>query len=177
MQYVVDGIPLTENRSPTYSPGMNADDVQSLAVLTSNFPAEYGRKLGGIIEVATKSAAAPGIHGQVIASGGTFASAGGYAEVVDARRQQCTRWPVVEQDATDRYLDPPVLNNFNNHGVNGNQHFEFQRSFAFRRTPPPFPSPTSTPASKFRTNFYNKTRGSNRAAVVPRIWAQRLTST
>ncbi len=52
-QYVVDGVPLTENRSPAFSPELEADDVQSMSVLTAGYPAEYGRKLGGVIEVNT----------------------------------------------------------------------------------------------------------------------------
>jgi hypothetical protein len=34
-QYVVDGIPLTENRSPAFAPELEADDVQSMSVLTA----------------------------------------------------------------------------------------------------------------------------------------------
>ena len=48
VQYVVDGLPLTENRSPAFAPSFDADNVDSMRVLTANYPAEYGRKLGGI---------------------------------------------------------------------------------------------------------------------------------
>src|SRR6476661_3686320 len=49
-QYVVDGLPLTENRSPAFSPELDADDVHAMNILTGGYPAEYGRKLGGVIE-------------------------------------------------------------------------------------------------------------------------------
>src|ERR1700686_5180033 len=45
VQYVVDGLPITENRSPAFAPSLNADDVGSMRVLTADYPAEYGRKL------------------------------------------------------------------------------------------------------------------------------------
>src|SRR5262249_46288366 len=48
-QFVVDGIPLTDNRSPSFGPETEADDVDSLAIYTAGFPAEYGRKMGGVI--------------------------------------------------------------------------------------------------------------------------------
>src|SRR6266568_3860330 len=48
VQFVVDGLPLTQNRSPAFAPSFDAGDVESLRVLTASFPAEYGRKLGGI---------------------------------------------------------------------------------------------------------------------------------
>jgi hypothetical protein len=52
-QVVVDGLPLTDNRSPSFGPEIEADDVQSLSIFTANFPAEYGRKMGGVVEVNT----------------------------------------------------------------------------------------------------------------------------
>src|SRR5439155_523521 len=53
VQFVVDGLPLTQNRSPAFAPSLDAGDVESLRVLTASFPAEYGRKLGGVVEVTT----------------------------------------------------------------------------------------------------------------------------
>src|SRR6266481_6925021 len=48
VQFVVDGLPLTQNRSPAFAPSFDAGEVESLRVLTASFPAEYGRKLGGV---------------------------------------------------------------------------------------------------------------------------------
>ncbi len=52
-QFVLDGIPLTDNRSPGYGPEIEADSVQSMSVYTAGIPAEYGRKMGGVVEVNT----------------------------------------------------------------------------------------------------------------------------
>ena len=41
-QYVVDGLPLTDNRSPAFAPEIDADEVRSMNVLTGGYPAEYG---------------------------------------------------------------------------------------------------------------------------------------
>jgi len=43
--------------------------VQSLSIYTGGIPAEYGRKLGGIVEVNTLQDSQPGFHGQVVLSG------------------------------------------------------------------------------------------------------------
>src|SRR6516225_5442064 len=40
-QFVVDGVPLTDNRSPGFGPQIEADDVQSVSVYTAGIPAEY----------------------------------------------------------------------------------------------------------------------------------------
>src|ERR1700730_4182127 len=74
-QYVIDGVPLTDNRSPSFAPEIEADDVESVTILTGNFPAEYGRKLGGVVEISTIRDSRPGFHGKLVASGGSFRTA------------------------------------------------------------------------------------------------------
>ena len=71
-QYVVDGIPLTDNRSPSFAPESEANDAESMTILTANFPAEYGRKLGGVVEISTVRDFRPGFHGKSVASGGSI---------------------------------------------------------------------------------------------------------
>ncbi len=43
-QYVMDGIPLTDNRSAAFVADFDADEVQEMSVMTAGFPAEYGKK-------------------------------------------------------------------------------------------------------------------------------------
>src|SRR5436190_19983570 len=81
VQLVVDGLPLTQNRSPAFAPSFDADDVESLRVLTASFPAEYGRKLGGIVEVTTKKDVPAGWHGRLEAGGGSFSTLNGAAGI------------------------------------------------------------------------------------------------
>ena len=71
-QFVVDGIPLTDNRSPSFGPEIGANDVDSMTIFTAGFPAEYGRKMGGVVEVNTLRDPQPGFHGQFVFSGGSF---------------------------------------------------------------------------------------------------------
>src|ERR1700730_3101449 len=112
-QYVVDGIPLTDNRSPSFAPEIEANDAESVTILTANFPAEYGRKLGGVVEISTARNSRPGLHGQFVASGGSFGTADGYLMVQQGWGRN-TLGVSAEAALTDRYLDPPVLDNFTN---------------------------------------------------------------
>ena len=52
-QFVSDGVPLTDNRSPSFGPEIEADDLESVSIYTAGYPAEYGRKLGGVVELDT----------------------------------------------------------------------------------------------------------------------------
>jgi len=115
VQFVVDGLPLTQNRSPAFAPSFDAGEVESLRVLTASFPAEYGRKLGGIVEVITKKDVQAGWHGRLDAGGGSFSTTNGAAGISYARGAQ--RFSASgEGFHTDRYLDPPVLANYTNRG-------------------------------------------------------------
>ena len=46
--------------------------MQSVSVYTAGIPAEYGRKMGGVIEVNTLQDAQAGFHGNLVLSGGSF---------------------------------------------------------------------------------------------------------
>ncbi|MGA8580031.1 MAG: TonB-dependent receptor, partial [Bryobacteraceae bacterium] len=116
VQYVLDGLPLTDNRSAAYVPDFDVDDVQEMSILTAGFPAEYGRKLGGVIEVQTQRDSRPGFHGKAVASGGSFDTASMYAEGQYGWGRN-TFTLSGSGATTDRYLDPPVLQNYTNHGT------------------------------------------------------------
>lgn len=115
-QYVVDGLPLTDNRSPAFAPELDADDVHAMKVLTSGYPAEYGRKLGGVIEVVTAGAVPRGFRAGVGAFVGSFATAGGTARVGYTGERFAVA-STASLSHTDRYLDPPVEENFTNRGT------------------------------------------------------------
>jgi outer membrane cobalamin receptor len=125
-QYVVNGIPLTDNRSPSFAPEIEADDVQSMNVLTANFPAEYGRKLGGVIEVTTARDTRQGLHGKVIASAGSFDTADGYAMAQYGWGRNTLS---LSGDAarTDWFLDPPVEQNYANRGTTSSVASHYER--------------------------------------------------
>ncbi len=113
-QFVVDGFPLQENRSPAFAPSFDADNIQSVKTYTGGIPAEFGNKLGGVIEVTTDRNGSPGLHGTVMAQGGSFDTAGGYAGG-QYTGKKLTLSGSAEGFLTDRYLDPPTLANDTNH--------------------------------------------------------------
>jgi len=129
VQFVVDGLPLTQNRSPAFAPSFDAGDVESLRVLTASFPAEYGRKLGGIVEVITKKDVQAGWHGRLDAGGGSFSTLNGAAGISYARGAQ--RFSASgEGFHTDRYLDPPALANYTNRGNAAGFSASYERDFS-----------------------------------------------
>jgi outer membrane cobalamin receptor len=131
VQYVIDGLPITENRSPAFAPALNANTVNSMRVLTANYPAEYGRKLGGIVEVVTEKNAPAGWHGQLDASGGSFGTANGFVGLSYSHGGNRFSFSG-DGFITDRYLDPPVLPNYTNHSSSGGFSASYSRDFSDR---------------------------------------------
>ncbi len=129
VQFVVDGLPLTQNRSPAFAPSFDAGDVESLRVLTASFPAEYGRKLGGIVEVTTKKDVQAGWHGRLDAGGGSFFTLNDAAGISYAQGAQ-RFWVGGEGFHTDRYLDSPVLANYTNRGNAAGFSASYERDFS-----------------------------------------------
>ena len=125
-QFVVDGIPLTDNRSPSFGPPIEADDVQSVSTYTAGIPAEYGRKMGGVVEVNTLQDWQAGFHGQIVLSGGSFDSGGAFAQGRYASGKN-----VIGASAsgamTSHYLNPVVVQNYTNRGTLGDFAVSYQR--------------------------------------------------
>jgi hypothetical protein len=125
-QFVVDGIPLTDNRSPSFGPEIEADDVESMSIYTAGIPAEYGRKMGGVVEVNTLQDSQAGFHGQVVLSGGSFDSAGAFAKGGYTWGKN-TFGASASGSMTDHYLNPVVPQNYSNTGTLGDFSANYER--------------------------------------------------
>jgi hypothetical protein len=129
VQFVVDGLPLTQNRSPAFAPAFDADDIESMRVLTASYPAEYGRKLGGIVEVTTQKDLPSGLYGQFDAEGGSFSTVNSSAALSYAKGAQ-RFFADGNGFHTGRYLDPPVLANYTNKGNAAAFSASYERDFS-----------------------------------------------
>ena len=116
-QFVINGFPVYDNRSPAFAPTVDADNVESMKIYAGGIPAEFGQKLGGVVEINTLRNTSPGFHGTAVVQGGSFGTVGGFlsGQYVAGRT---TGTLSAEGFLTDHYLDPPVTRNFTNHASN-----------------------------------------------------------
>jgi hypothetical protein len=126
-QFVVDGIPLTDNRSPSFGPEpAEADDVESLTSYTAGIPAEFGRKMGGVVEINTLKNQDSGLHGQLTLFGGTYDTAG-----INTQEQYTWKGNTLGISAsgnmTGHYLNPVVPENYTNRGTSGSFSVSYER--------------------------------------------------
>jgi len=125
-QFVIDGIPLTDNRSPSFGPEIEADDLDSVSIYTAGFPAEYGRKMGGVVELNTRRDAAAGLHGQLVLSGGSYDTAGAYAQMQEVWGKN-SFGVSASGSMSAHYLNPVVPENYANRGTTADFSANYER--------------------------------------------------
>jgi outer membrane receptor protein involved in Fe transport len=122
VQYVIDGVPVTDNLSAIFSTSVDARTLRTVEVLTGGIPAEFGDKLGGVINVNTRSGLEGPTQGGISLSGGSF-STGEAATDFSTHTKKLGFLTNLSTSTSQRYLDPPTLENFHNFGRTGKAFF------------------------------------------------------
>ncbi|HLM23663.1 MAG TPA: TonB-dependent receptor, partial [Pyrinomonadaceae bacterium] len=128
VQYVIDGVPVTDNMSAIFSTSLDARTLRTVEVLTGGIPAEFGDKLGGVINVNTRSGLEGPTQGGVSFSGGSF-STGEVAADFATHTKKLGFLTNLSASTSQRYLDPPTLDNFHNFGRTGKAFFRLDYQF------------------------------------------------
>ena len=128
VQYVVDGIPVTDNMSAIFSTSLDARTLRTVEVLTGGIPAEFGDKLAGVINVNTRSGLEGPTQGAISLSGGSF-STGEVAADFSTHTKRFGFLTNLSTSTSQRYLDPPTIDNFHNFGRTGKGFFRLDYQF------------------------------------------------
>ena len=68
----INGVSFYDNTHQLLTPGLAPDVIQSVNVITGGFPAEFGNRFGGILDVVTRSGFDANNHGSVTLGASTF---------------------------------------------------------------------------------------------------------
>lgn len=128
VQYVIDGVPVTDNLSAIFSTSLDARTLRSVEVLTGGLPAEFGDKLAGVINVNTRSGLEGPTQGGLSFSGGSF-STGEAAADFATHTKKLGFLTNLSASTSQRYLDAPTLDNFHNFGRTGKGFFRLDYQF------------------------------------------------
>ncbi len=118
IQYVVDGVPMTDEYSEAYANPLDPRYVKSAEVMTGGIPAEYGGKLAAVVDITSKS----GLDDPAKATGaasfnlGRFGAVDGNVTVGGRLTPRVGYFLTGSANRTERYLDPPTIDNFHNTG-------------------------------------------------------------
>jgi outer membrane receptor protein involved in Fe transport len=128
VQYVVDGVPVTDNLSAIFSTSLDARTLRTVEVLTGGIPAEFGDKLAGVINVNTRSGLEMPTQGSVSFSGGSF-STGEVGADFSTHTKKFGFLTNLSATTSQRFLDPPTLDSFHNFGRSGKGFFRLDYQF------------------------------------------------
>lgn len=128
VQYVIDGVPITDNLSAIFSTSLDARTLRTVEVLTGGIPAEFGDKLAGVVNVNTRSGLEQPTNGGITLSGGSF-STGEIGADFSTRTKKLGFLANVSANTTRRFLDPPTVENYNNSGRTAKGFFRFDYRF------------------------------------------------
>ena len=67
----INGVSFWENAHSVFSPGIGADFIESMNVMTGGFSAEYGNRFGGVLDIVTKSGFTMNNNGSITLGLGT----------------------------------------------------------------------------------------------------------
>ena len=118
VQYVIDGVPVTDNLSAIFSTSLDTRTMRTVEVLTGGIPAEFGDKLAGVINVNTRSGLEIPTQGGISFSGGSF-STGEVGVDFSTHTKKFGLLTNLSATTSHRYLDPPTIDNFHNFGRTG----------------------------------------------------------
>ncbi|HME80645.1 MAG TPA: TonB-dependent receptor [Candidatus Eremiobacteraceae bacterium] len=106
ISYQIDGVPVPDTTSSSFSEVLDPRDVGSLEVYTGSFPAEFGgSRMGGLVNIITKRPSSNG--GDVVLTGGNYASGG--TQISDLFGGEAFKAYVsLNLQRSDRGLDTPT---------------------------------------------------------------------
>jgi hypothetical protein len=114
-EYVIDGQTISDQTGVTFSSSIDPGIAQSMEVIYGNVPAEYGEKVGAVVNLATKSGLGSPFKADIqsgMASFGTFEEGAS----VMAGSQTWGVFASVTGSRSGRFLDPVNPDNLHNVG-------------------------------------------------------------
>jgi outer membrane receptor protein involved in Fe transport len=114
--------------SAIFSTSLDARTLRTVEVLTGGIPAEFGDKLAGVINVNTRSGLEGPTQGGISFSGGSL-STGEAAADFSTHTRKLGFLTNLSASTSQRFLDPPTLDNFHNFGRTGKAFFRLDYQF------------------------------------------------
>ncbi|MCU1347029.1 MAG: TonB-dependent receptor [Acidobacteria bacterium] len=115
-EYVIDGQTISDQTGVTFSNSIDPGIAQGIEIIYGNVPAEFGEKIGAVINLTTRSGLGSGApKSEVFFGGSRFATFEAGASVAGGS-QRFGYFGSVTGSRSDRFLDPVNFANLHNRG-------------------------------------------------------------
>ena len=111
----INGVSFFDNPHQLFTPGLSPDIVQSVNIITGGFPAEFGNRFGGILDIVTRTGFDANNHGSLTVGAGDYlrdnasVDFGGHSE-------RFGYFFYAQAFQSDRFLNTPERQRFHDRG-------------------------------------------------------------
>jgi hypothetical protein len=120
---LINGVAFWENAHAVFSAGFSPDVIDTANVMTGGFPAEYGNRFGGVVDIVTKSGFQLDGAGSMTLNAGEAARRTVLGEY-GGQRERFGYYVFGSLLESDRFLSPPDPTAIHDHGVGGHALFQ-----------------------------------------------------
>ena len=114
----INGVSFYDNPHQMFTPGLSPDVVQSMNVITGGFPAEFGNRFGGILDIVTRTGFDAGGHGALNVGAGNYLRDNLSASFGDHTRR-FGYFLYAQAFESERFLNTPAPEIFHDSGRGG----------------------------------------------------------
>ena len=107
----INGVAFWENPHAVFSAGFSPDVIETANVMIGGFPAEYGNRFGGVVDIVTKSGLRMDHRGSVTLNAGEAGRRNVLGEF-GGRRDRVGYYAFGSMFQSDRFLSPPIRRPF-----------------------------------------------------------------
>jgi hypothetical protein len=111
----INGVSFFDNPHQLFTPGLSPDIIQSVNIITGGFPAEFGNRFGGILDIVTRTGFDANNHGNITIGAGDYLrdnasmDFGGHSE-------RLGYFLYAQAFQSDRFLNTPESHRFHDRG-------------------------------------------------------------
>jgi hypothetical protein len=115
-EYVVDGQTISDQTGVTFSNSIDPGIAQGIEIIYGNVPAEFGEKMGAVINLTTKSGLGAGAAKPDVYIGTSKFSTREAGAAVGGGSSTFGYYASINASKSDRFVDPVNFDNLQNHG-------------------------------------------------------------
>jgi hypothetical protein len=128
---LINGVSFWENAHSVFSAGFSPDVIETANVMTGGFPAEYGNRFGGVVDIVTKSGLGRDRSGSVAVNGG-HAGRRNLLGDFGGHHDRVGYYAFGSLFESDRFLSPPDPEAIHDHARGAHGLFQLDTNFGTR---------------------------------------------